>query len=1412
MATWDSTYDRGISIQRRSEDHPPEDIEQELRSNVGLENSEEDGNTIRVEGRGRGNGEGEKERYSDMSAQTKRIFSVVKFAIAVLLFLLVLGCSVLSKLALVSLTDRLRNATYGSGLKEDKAVTIYWQLLLVITIPNAVSFIRSFVFGVFGKTRANFPWPSPTAIVAGAFASLFEVLAISVLVYIVLPSLLPDVSILLLNGVFTVQILIDISQTKTSCCTPTGYRPLEQDDRDREGQQVEVPGERPKLVKRGCEALLENRTTKILAFLLQFLGICALGAFSEFDYSKSRFTQDLPVILATSISIPIVLFILSLIWSNRMQEFISRGPSTHSARFKSCFINSGIKLVLYPFISYAVIRYANPSTPYSFDPWCIKKTCSIDLTGDSLPELITQIVASFLGYFFAWVACTMTLGVSGLALPLSLCTPLAFIWYCVPVPGFPRYYSNHELSFSCIIGAALYFSEILAMAFYLFTIRNVILAKDSDMFIAPHYDAVFLEQQMMLNRQVTKCKPRLDQILPQERQRMVYICTPMYRESEVEMNSLLSSIKRIATHLYRKRFRRRFCENFECHIFFDKGVNGHQFQPHALQFLSLIKETLGIDLSSCKKIETPYGYQLFWDSACALATDENQMPFVIHLKDEFKVKSGKRWSQVMYMKYVLKRMKLKDIDVKDAFILMTDADVSFTTESVLVLLDLLISNSKVGAVCTRIHPAGSGPLYWYQIFDYAVGHWLMKPAEHILGSVLCCPGCFSAFRCEAIKSVLEEYSSEVETAPEFLIKDMGEDRWLSTLLIKRGWRLEYCAASKCQTYCPVTFSEFFKQRRRWIASTIANLALLISKCCTITQQSDTVSFVFIFYQALLLFATSVSPATVVLIIASGFQSVQTYDSGTVTAADDKKTLVLIVFLVLTGVVYGIVCVYASQKTQIDLAKVLTFFSAIAMTVVIVGLITEVVSNIFDRKPTDIEPAGDNLLEEASANVTVEVFHFPVSISTFYLGLLAVLFTLCALFHLAEIASLFHCIWYILALPSGYFFLIIYAAANLDSQSWGTREQAQEEDEGMLGWIKYAREKLTACFLWCFRRTMDRKREELEMKAHSPVVALVSDEDQPRPKSPAVSESDEDLPVKELDEDSLEWLKSLRCEHYQHLFQEHGYTDLSFMASMNRDDFEAIGIDKRGYVLRLEQAAKRLPKMTIETVVPGNVESWLAGLQLEEYERILYSEGYETREDIANLKELNEFQLHALKITKRAHVKRLLLALNSVSYPTEIEGKKREIARLIDSQEPVNNSEAELARWKDELKFWKKVLDGGLRPRPPSFTPVRSRQKELRSLRNSMLALLLLINLMWIILLYTLHTKPLIKYGLDQRAVQLIFLAVYGVIIVVQFICMICHRAVSLVHYAGRFKSEDFLRPDGPRDDFYNVSGRDFSRN
>ena len=48
----------------------------------------------------------------------------------------------------------------------------------------------------------------------------------------------------------------------------------------------------------------------------------------------------------------------------------------------------------------------------------------------------------------------------------------------------------------------------------------------------------------------------------------------------------------------------------------------------------------------------------------------------------------------------------------------------------------------------------------YQQFDYAVGHWFQKTAENVLGTVLCCPGCFSMYRADAIRDCLKMYSTE----------------------------------------------------------------------------------------------------------------------------------------------------------------------------------------------------------------------------------------------------------------------------------------------------------------------------------------------------------------------------------------------------------------------------------------------------------------------------------------------------------------------------------------------------------------------------------------------------------------------------------------------------------------------------
>ena len=74
-------------------------------------------------------------------------------------------------------------------------------------------------------------------------------------------------------------------------------------------------------------------------------------------------------------------------------------------------------------------------------------------------------------------------------------------------------------------------------------------------------------------------------------------------------------------------------------------------------------------------------------------------------------------------------------------------------------------NKGVGAACGRIHPTGSGWMPMYQVFEYAVGHWLQKATEHVLGCVLCSPGCFSLFRAKAIMddNVMAKYVNVIST-------------------------------------------------------------------------------------------------------------------------------------------------------------------------------------------------------------------------------------------------------------------------------------------------------------------------------------------------------------------------------------------------------------------------------------------------------------------------------------------------------------------------------------------------------------------------------------------------------------------------------------------------------------------------
>lgn len=690
-------------------------------------------------------------------------------------------------------------------------------------------------------------------------------------------------------------------------------------------------------------------------------------------------------------------------------------------------MNSSARLLLYPVLTYFIYRFATPFQ-HQIDPWCLtnRTICSIEIEGPTLTLMIVHIISSFLGYLAVWVSCTMTINQFSLGLSLLLSTPIAVaIFYATKYVAFlGRFYEyffiydvEDELVFGSvpilpIVASLFWFAEVLAMGYFICTKKNLILARDCDMFLTPSYNSIFLKQHIILNRQVrtVTCTDKAstktfikDNSIP----RTIFICSTMYRENSTEMEQMLTSIYRVAQSFGKRDPFWQNCK-IESHIFMDGAINGNQIENFGLQLLSLVEKAFDINLNgyeSIRKTMTPYGYRLSLD----IGPGKLQLPFNIHFKDKNLVKPKKRWSQIMYMNYVINyRIKKQGLNPDHTFILTTDADIDFTANSAIVLLDMLATDKNVAAVCARTHPRGTGPLYWYQIFDYAIGHWFQKPAEHIMGSVLCAPGCFSVYRCSALSQILMEYSSEVEGAVDFLKKDMGEDRWMCTLLIKQGLRLEYCAISENHTHCPNEFSEFFKQRRRWIPSTVANLMDLISESKVITRTNDSISILFILYQILIMFSTAIAPATVILIISAGLED---YDFS-------PSPIIIITSLVILSIVYALICLYASPKTQLDVSKILSIAFGILMMIVVIGIFKSVVDEFV---PTEAPPPPlleEEEMTESPRNETDQPFELPVGISTIYIGILITLFPFAAICHFAEGHNILHGVWFLLGLPAG----------------------------------------------------------------------------------------------------------------------------------------------------------------------------------------------------------------------------------------------------------------------------------------------------------------------------------------------------------------------------------------------------------
>ncbi|ORY01252.1 hypothetical protein K493DRAFT_209876 [Basidiobolus meristosporus CBS 931.73] len=175
------------------------------------------------------------------------------------------------------------------------------------------------------------------------------------------------------------------------------------------------------------------------------------------------------------------------------------------------------------------------------------------------------------------------------------------------------------------------------------------------------------------------------------------------------------------------------------------------------------------------------------------------------------------------------------------FVLMVDADTIVMSDSLNHMIACMLHDTKIMGICgeTQLMNEKATFITMIQVYEYFISHHLNKAFESLFGSVTCLPGCFCMYRFRTptknqpllvANAVIEDYSeNKVDTLHKKNLLSLGEDRYLTTLMLKHFNynKMTFTPAAKCQTNAPDTWSVLLSQRRRWINSTVHNLAELL---------------------------------------------------------------------------------------------------------------------------------------------------------------------------------------------------------------------------------------------------------------------------------------------------------------------------------------------------------------------------------------------------------------------------------------------------------------------------------------------------------------------------------------------------------------------------------------------------------
>ena len=154
-----------------------------------------------------------------------------------------------------------------------------------------------------------------------------------------------------------------------------------------------------------------------------------------------------------------------------------------------------------------------------------------------------------------------------------------------------------------------------------------------------------------------------------------------------------------------------------------------------------------------------------------------------------------------------------------------DSDSAITTDA-LRKISAPFAKPTVGAVAGNIRVSNLDEGFIPKMLDvaFAFGFEFVRCAQSLIGSVLCTPGALSAYRLSAIRPLMEEWVNQTFMGRP---SGIGEDRAITSMLMRENWRVEFQHNAIAFTKMPTNYKTLCKMLIRWTRSDIReNLIML----------------------------------------------------------------------------------------------------------------------------------------------------------------------------------------------------------------------------------------------------------------------------------------------------------------------------------------------------------------------------------------------------------------------------------------------------------------------------------------------------------------------------------------------------------------------------------------------------------